>query len=122
MNKLLKYIYKNLFNTLLIVFILVYLIVDTPDLKHAAAAVFAIYILLGSMFISIELSRRIFYQSVPAKVVLLENKLSIGLFIISSIFLYFLKGWELLYAFLIGALLFLIFFALLFILLRKFNK
>jgi hypothetical protein len=121
MHKILKYFYKNLFSLLIIIFIIVYLIVMTPDLKHAAAVVFALYIFLGSMFISMVLSRQIFYENVPVSFVMLQNKISIALFITSCIFLYLLKGWVFLSAFLTGALIFLIFFTLLYILKRKFK-
>lgn len=121
MNKVLKYIYKNLFNVLIILAISFYVVDKAPDLKHAVATVLALYIFLASMFISIDISREIFYQKNSVKAVLFENKLSLGLFIAACIFLYFLKGWVFLSAFLTGALLYLIFFALVFIFKRKFR-
>lgn len=121
MKKVLRFIYRNLFNVLIILSVSIYIIDKAPDLKHAAATVLALYIFLASMFISIDISREIFYQKTSVKAVLFENKLSLGLFIAACIFLYFLKGRVFLSAFLTGALLYLVFFALVFIFKRKFR-
>ena len=122
MRKIFKFIYRNLFNLLLIIGIVIYLLIDTGDVKSAAAVVCALYIILSSMILSPSLLRSIFYEKVSARVLILENKIALTLFVASSVLVYLLAGWFILSGFLIGAGLFLLFWTLIFIIKKKLQR
>ena len=122
MQKIVKYILRNLLNVTIILLLMVYLIITTPNIKTAVGVLCALYIFIGSMFMSALITQAILYEKVPAKIVINVYKLPIALFFVTCLILYFIKGWMVLSAFLTGALGFVIFFAIVFLIKRKFRK
>jgi hypothetical protein len=114
-----KYPGKYVLNAAILLFFIVYLITETPDLKTAIAVVAALYVFPGSMFISVSVFRGIFHQSLSIKRSLAKNKASIILFFLAGSVLYILKGWFLFSGFMLGALLFIVFYLLVFFITRK---
>jgi Gpi18-like mannosyltransferase len=62
-----KYPGKYVLNAAILLFFIVYLVTETPDLKTAIAVVAALYVFPGSMFISVSVFRGIFHQSLSTK-------------------------------------------------------
>ena len=122
MQKIVKYILRNLLCVTIILLLMVYLIITTPNIKTAVGVLCALYIFIGSMFMSALITEAILYEKVPAKIVINVYKLPIALFFVSCLLLYFIKGWMVLSALLTGALGFVIFFASIFFIKHKFRK
>ena len=101
---------------------MVYLINTTPNIKTAIGVLCALYIFIGSMFMSALITQAILYEKMPVKIAINVFKLPIALFVVSCLILYFIMGWMVLSAFLTGALVFVIFFAIIFLLKRHFGK